>query len=70
MEDVVHVCEEVVLVGKRNRNAMIQGLKTFDYLAYQCVDTMEEALDYVNKKDMTDYVVLIENDIDKTLMNL
>lgn len=70
MEDVVHVCEEVVLVGKRNRNAMVQGLKTFDYLAYQCVDTMEEALDYVNKKDMSDYVVLIENDIDKTLMNL
>ena len=35
---------------------------------FACEDTMEEALDYVNKKDMTDYVVLIENDIDKTLI--
>lgn len=69
MEYVVEVCDEVVLVGKRNRQAMLTGLHRYLYTSYKCVDTMEEALEYVDKIDQKDYVVLIENDIDKVLMN-
>ena len=64
-----YACDEIVLVGKRNRKAMEDGLKEVDFIMYRYVDTMEEALRYIDTIDKEDFVVCIENDIDKVLMN-
>ena len=48
---------------------MEDGLKEVDFIMYRYVDTMEEALRYIDTIDKEDFVVCIENDIDKVLLN-
>lgn len=69
MNDIVGCVDEVVLVGYKNRKAMIQGLKNNHFNAYRIVDTMEEALHYADSLQRTNYIVFIENDIPKDFMN-
>lgn len=69
MDEVKGKVDEVIVVGYKNRLALCDGLKRNHYTNYQIMDTMEEALDYANNLNRKDYVVLIENDIDKDYMN-
>ena len=70
MEDIPGKCDEVIIVGYLNRDALVKGLKKQKFSNYKCLDTMEEALVYLEKKAFYDFVALIENDIDKTWMNM
>lgn len=69
MDYVASSVDEMVIVGYRNRDALVEGLKRNHFYAYQCMDTMEEALAYLDTIEKEDFVALIENDIDKDLMN-
>lgn len=69
MDEIKDNVDEVVVVGYKNRLALCDGLKRNHYESYKLVDTMEEALAYVDSLARKDYVVLIENDIDKDFMN-
>lgn len=69
MDEINGNVDEMIVVGYKNRLALCDGLKRNHYKNYKLMDTMEEALDYVNTLNRKDYVVLIENDIDKDYMN-
>lgn len=69
MKDVSGCCDEVIIVGYLNREALTKGLKQNGFEKYHCLDTMEEALNFLENCKIYDFVALIENDIDKTLMN-
>lgn len=69
MDEIKGNADEVIVVGYKNRLALCDGLKRNHYSNYKLMDTMEEALDYVDSLNRKDYVVLIENDIDKDYMN-
>lgn len=70
MSEIDEQIDEVIIVGYQNRRALLQGLKNKKYLNYKIMDTMEEALAYVDALERDSFVVLIENDIDKDFMNL
>lgn len=61
--------DEIVVVGYKNRAALLKGLKRNGFESYTLVDTMEEALLYADSLPKENYVVFIENDIDKDFMN-
>lgn len=70
LKDAKDCIDEIVIVGYKNREALLEGVKKNNIHNYKMMDTMEEALYYVDELDKEDYVVLIENDIDKDIMNL
>lgn len=61
--------DEVVIVGYHNRSPLCEGLHEVGFENFHLADTMEEALSYVDQLNLNDYVVCIENDIDKVIMN-
>lgn len=69
MDEIINNVDEIVIVGYKNRLALCDGLKRNHYTKYKLMDTMEEALAYADTIKRKDYVVLIENDIDKDYMN-
>lgn len=69
MDHVSGCMDEMIVVGYRNRSAIVEGLTRNHISCYRLMDTMEEALQYVDNLDRKDFVVLIENDIDKDYMN-
>ncbi len=62
--------DEIVLVGYLNREAMLKGINKGSCKCFKVVDTMELALRYVELIKEENYVVLIENDIPKEVMNV
>lgn len=69
MDEIQDNVDEIIIVGYLNRAALCDGLKRNHFTAYSIVDTMEEALAYIENLKRDDFVALIENDIDKDYMN-
>lgn len=70
LEDAKDYLDEIVIVGYKNRQALLEGIQKNEFHNYKIMDTMEEALYYVDHLEKEDFVVLIENDIDKDIMNV
>lgn len=67
--EATYSCDEIVLVGKLNREAMLKGINKGKCKCFKIVDTMEEALHYLEVRTEKNFIALIENDIAKELMN-
>ncbi len=69
IQDAIGKVDEIVIVGRINKKALVSGLKAHSFTSYKCVSTMLEALQYIEELPRVGFVALVENDISQELMN-